>query len=165
MAIPTITASQALNAGVRTRMYIQAVGAEGGTGAAWTEAMRVPLSRDVAFTPTGTVQAIQLFGEDFDRAVKTGKGGSLSVTTLGDATDTVVMVLLAAAAGVGPDARVRFLVVNPDLRAYVGIAVVETETPEYDNRNVFAYAFPMMTDGTFVPFNLLPADIAAAPAV
>jgi|SRR6476469_3071123 len=147
--VPNVPATDPLLSGTKSRAYVKAI-SESGT--VWTEANRVPINSELTFTPTGSIQSVPVFGEDFDRAVKTGRGGTLSLMTLAPANDETVTVLLDASEAVSGDARVRVLIVNPDLRAYVGIAVVESAVPRYDNRNVFGYQISATMDGEYKPF-------------
>ena len=162
MAVPVVVASDPLQTGTESRLYVQAIGAAGAT-IVWKENMRVPINSELTLVPTGQIQSIPVFGEIFDRAIKTGRGGTLNLMSLGGATDPIVKILLDAGDAVGPTARVRVLLVNPDKRAYVGIMVVEASAPKYDNRNVFGYGFNGVMDGEYFPFQLALNDISTAP--
>jgi hypothetical protein len=158
MTIPAIAKATPLTAGSQSKLYIK----KASDTSPWTADDAVPLSRELAFSPTGSVTTVPLFGEDFDRAVKTGKGGTLTIGTVAPDSHPVVDVLLDAADGVGPKAQVRFLVVNPDARAYIGYTVVESAPAQYDARGVFGYNVSTTLDGEYKPFKADPNDIGAA---
>lgn len=156
--IPNIPKTTALTAGSQSRLYIK----RAADVSLWTEDDAVPLSRELGFTPSGSITTVPLFGEDFDRAVKTGKGGTLSIGTVAPESHPVVDALLDAGDAVGPGAQVRFLVINPDGRSYVGYTVVENGTGQYDARNVFGYNFATTLDGKYIPFKANPNDVGPA---
>ena len=158
MGIPVPASTTPLTAGSQAKLYIKARL----DNTPWSEDDAVPLARELGFTPTGAITVVPLFGEEFDRAVKTGKGGTLMIGTVAPDSHPVVDILLDAGDAVGPNAQVKFLVVNPDKRAYVGYTVVEAGTGQYDARNVFGYSINTTLDGKYQPFKLLDGDVAAS---
>ena len=159
MTVPNIPQTDPLLSGTKSRLYVKAITESGTT---WTEADRMPINSELDFAPTGSIQTVPVFGEIFDRAVKTGRGGTLSFMSLAPSSNDVVELVLAAAEAVSAEARVRVLIVNPDLRAYVGIAVVENHKPRYDARNVFGYQITATMDGEYKAFTFTENMITAA---
>lgn len=159
--IPKLPKQVALNAGSQAKLLVKNRLDESD----WSFDDEVPLSRELGFTPTGTIATVALFASEFDRAVKTGRGGTLTIGTVAPDGHPVLDILHNAADAVGPNAQIRFLIVNPDGRAYTGYTVVEAPAPQYDNRGVFGYNFNSTLDGKYVPFKLQDGDIAAAVAI
>lgn len=155
MALPNVPQNSALLSGVTTRLFISKPDGQ------LTQASRVALTQEIDFTPTGEIQSVPLFGEIFTRAVKTGVGGTLNFKLLGKATDAIVKMVLDAGYAVDEAARLKFLVVNPDMHAYIGYITVETAKPLYDNRNVFGYEVSSTLDGQFIPFTFKEEDLTA----
>lgn len=158
MPIPKPARTTPLNSGSQSKLYVK-----GRLDTSdWTEDDAVPLSRELGFTPTGNIVTVPLFGEDFDRAVKTGKGGTLMIGTVAPSGHPILDILHNAADAVGPNAQIRFLVVNPDNRAYTGFTVVEAPAPQYDSRGVFGYNFNSTLDGQYIPFAMSQGDVKPA---
>lgn len=159
--IPKVPSTTPLNSGSQSKLYVK----NRLDNSDWSEDDAVPLSRELGFQPTGTVVTVPLFGEEFDRAVKTGKGGTMNLGSVAPDGHPVIDLLNGAGDATGPNAQIKFLVVNPDNRAYVGYTVVEVGQPQYDSRGVFGYNYNTTLDGKYIPFKIGANDILPAVVV
>lgn len=144
--IPTVT----FDSGNQTRLYV-ALASEYNESVGLTVNDELPVvGGDISFAPSGSVESIPVYGNQWDRAVKNGLAGTFNATTHAPGGNPVVAALLSAAQSVGSAAQVVFVLELPDGGYLHGAAVVNDFAPNTPVRGVFSYTFNFTTDGTIV---------------
>lgn len=140
VSLPTETLRSARN----TKVYIMDRASD---GTAPTAADEVPNVSDVQFNRTGSTTTVEIYGTSYSRAVKTAVNGSLTFSFHASSNNAVAAVILDAAAAIGQDAQVLYLVEEEDGTEYFGAGVVETANPITGVSDALGYEVTITTDG------------------
>lgn len=142
MALPTASApaENLLSANI-TKIYLK-------SGSSPLAADELPLVGEITPNFTDAITQVPIYNDDgWDRAVKTGIGGSVTFNTMAPASNSVVAAVLAAGRSIGPSAQMLGILELADGTYLHGAFIVGYPNPATPVRGVHAYQITITADG------------------